>query len=581
MPGNAILCLHAREQAESAERGLVLSKRSGRSVMGVAMMVAFVLLAISVLVTSAAGPEAPRSAVAWSTAPLDTIPPVAVAGPDQTVAENTTVVLNGSASYDDVGIVSYEWSYVDAFGGDVNITGEVVTCVFNWTGVYTVQLTVTDGAGLTGNSSLNVTVVPDMPPVAVAGQDQLVDVGEPVTFNASLTQDDFDPVSALNFTWDFTYEGNPVVLYGMTATYTFSAGGIYNVLLTVRDSAGLTGTDEVVITVNAPPVANAGPDQNVNLGEVVTFNGSQSTDDLDTIATLNFTWSFTYLGLPQNLWGVSPSFLFETPSSFVVTLTVSDSNGLTSTAQMIVNVNGPPIANAGPDQSVAVNTTVTFDGSQSMDDGGSAGLNYTWNITVGQSTVSLFGMHPTYVFQSAGTYVVTLTVMDGGGLTSTDTVNITVAPANTPPVASAGSDQVVDSGAVVVFNGVGSTDDGGVENLTFEWMFVYDGITEVLHGPQPTFAFDTPGTYTVTLLVTDSGGLTSTSSMNVTVNEKSESLVSQYWLSLMVIAIAAVALAALLIMKRRGMGGSEAETEEQAEEERVRKVELPPDQDEL
>jgi PKD repeat protein len=139
----------------------------------------------------------------------------------------------------------------------------------------------------------------------------------------------------------------------------------------------------------------------------------------------------------------------------------------------------------------------------------------------------------------------------------------------------------VNSGAVVVFNGAGSTDDGGVENLTFEWMFVYDGITEVLHGPQPTFAFDTPGTYTVTLLVTDSGGLTSTSSMNVTVNEKSESLVSQYWLSLMVIAIAAVALAALLIMKRRGMGGSEAETEEQAEEERVRKVELPPDQDEL
>ncbi len=564
-----------------AKRGLVMSSGFGRLVTGIAITVAFTLMIICVLAAAGGKPGTLPEVKAYSAVPLDIIPPVAVAGPNQTVVENTTVVLNGSGSYDDVGIVSYEWSYVDAFGGVVNLTGEVVTCTFNWTGAYTVQLTVTDGAGLTGNASLVVTVVPDIPPTADAGPDQLVNMGTSVTFNASLSQDYTDPLSALNFTWNFTYEGNPVVLYGVTPGFTFSAGGVYDVRLTVRDTAGLTGNDTVIITVNAPPVANAGPSQNVNLGMAVTFNGSLSTDDFDTLAALNFTWSFTYMAEPYDLWGVSPSFQFQVPSSFVVTLTVRDSNGLTSTDQMVVNVNGPPIANAGSDQSVVANTTVSFDGSQSMDDGGYAALNYTWNITVGQSIVSLYGIHPTYVFQSAGTYIVTLTVRDSGGLTSTATINVTVAPANTPPVSNAGSDQVVEAGSMVILDGSGSTDDGGAANLTFEWEFIYDGKTETLYGPQPTFVFDIPGTYTVTLLVTDSGGLTSASSMNVTVKEKPEGLASQYWWSLAVIAAAAVALVALLIMRRRGMRGSDAETEEQVEGEPREKVELPPDEDEL
>lgn len=45
--------------------------------------------------------------------PADTTPPLANAGPDQTVDEDTPVTFDGSGSTDDVGIVNYTWTFVN------------------------------------------------------------------------------------------------------------------------------------------------------------------------------------------------------------------------------------------------------------------------------------------------------------------------------------------------------------------------------------------------------------------------------------------------------------------------------------
>ena len=90
-------------------------------------------------------------------------------------------------------------------------------------------------------------------------------------------------------------------------------------------------------------------------------------------------------------------------------------------------VNNPPVANAGADKSVLMGNAVSFDGSGSTDDG--TIVSYQWDFSDG-STAS--GVHVTHSYVAAGTYTVTLTVTDNGGLTGTDTAVVTVTDPNAP-----------------------------------------------------------------------------------------------------------------------------------------------------
>jgi uncharacterized membrane protein len=97
-------------------------------------------------------------------------------------------------------------------------------------------------------------------------------------------------------------------------------------------------------TVSAPasvavqdgvPVADAGEDITITVGEVAVFDGSGSFDDA---AITNYTWNFSYDDEAQFLYGSSPEFEFWTVGSYVVTLTVLDADGHASTDTVTVVV---------------------------------------------------------------------------------------------------------------------------------------------------------------------------------------------------------------------------------------------------
>src|SRR5206468_5683212 len=98
---------------------------------------------------------------------LDVTPPVAHAGPDQSVDEGAFVTLDGSASADNVGITQYSWSFID--GVPQTLYGTIVSYQFQHVGTFVVTLSVTDGANWATDSVTIVVNRDRVPPAANAG----------------------------------------------------------------------------------------------------------------------------------------------------------------------------------------------------------------------------------------------------------------------------------------------------------------------------------------------------------------------------------------------------------------------------
>lgn len=186
----------------------------------------------------------------------------------------------------------------------------------------------------------------------------------------------------------------------------------------------------ITVTVDIPnnaPVADAGFDLELTDPGTVTLDGTRSSDpDGDA---LTYAWTQIF-GAPVTLTGAdtaTPS--FEAMSgTYGFVLTVSDGRGGSDSAQVTIKVlNKAPIADAGADQTVNAPTTVTLDGSGSVDPEGDA-LSYRWIQTEGLPVV-LNGAdtaNPSFTATERGTYKFKLSVYDGGNASDTDEVTVFV-----------------------------------------------------------------------------------------------------------------------------------------------------------
>jgi parallel beta-helix repeat protein len=263
---------------------------------------------------------------------LDQTKPIADAGGDQTVAEDTPINFNGSASWDNIGIANFTWTFADVT--PTTLTGWIPfpTYTFNTPGTYTVTLNVTDGAGNWDTDTIVITVLDITKPTASAGSDRTVNEDTLMTLDGSASTDN---IAITAYTWTFV-DVTTKTLTGPKPTYTFDTPGVYTITLNVTDAAGNWATDTVVITVLdiTKPLANAGPDQTVTEDTLVTFNGSQSSDN---VAITNYTWTFVDV-TPQTLKGVNPTYNFTTLGTYTVTLTVEDEAGNSATDTVAITV---------------------------------------------------------------------------------------------------------------------------------------------------------------------------------------------------------------------------------------------------
>jgi predicted secreted protein len=280
------------------------------------------------------------------------------------------------------------------------------------------------------------------------------------------------------------------------------------------------------ITGNAAPTADAGPDQVVDEGMVITLDGAGSDPDGDP---LTYQWSQT-AGPAVTLsdpTAPQPSFVPPNAPLLGVTLTfrLTVSDGIASSID-VVNItvqNVAPTANAGLDQFVNEGTVVTLDGSGSTDLGGDP-LTYTWQ-QIGGPPVTLSDAHsmqPSFTAPFVGRDGATLTfelTVDDGAVTTVDVVNIVVQNVNTPPVANAGPDQIVDEGGVVTLDGASSYDPDS-DPLSYLWKQI-SGPPMSLSDPssmQPSFTAPLVGPNGATLtfeLTVDDGSVTNADVVNI------------------------------------------------------------------
>jgi hypothetical protein len=156
-----------------------------------------------------------------------------------------------------------------------------------------------------------------------------------------------------------------------------------------------------------------------------------------------------------------------------------------------------------------VGATVALDGTQSTDIDGNA-LTYRWSfVSVPSGSLAILAnptaVNPGFVADKAGAYTVQLVANDGRADSIPATVVISTI--NSRPVANAGPDQLVASGATVHLDGTHSTDIDG-DPLTYRWSFasVPAGSQATLAAPStvnPSFFADKPGVYQAQLIVND------------------------------------------------------------------------------
>ncbi len=285
--------------------------------------------------------------------------PTADAGPDQTVAAGKTVTLNGSNSSDPDGtIVSYRWT--QTAGPIVTLSSTTAarptfTSPNVGTGgaALTFRLTVTDNMGATASDTclVNTTWVNQPPTANVGASTVSVSEGASVRLDGSGSTDPDDGIAS--YKWAKTAGPAVTLVNASTAYATFTApqvgvdGTSFTFQLTVTDKGGLKSTAQKIVNVtnvNAAPKANAGPDQSVSEGAVVTLDGSNSSDPDDGIAS----YSWTQTGGPGASFLTSTKnavAAFEAPevgtagASLTFRLAVTDCGGLQSSDTCVVSVN--------------------------------------------------------------------------------------------------------------------------------------------------------------------------------------------------------------------------------------------------
>ena len=328
------------------------------------------------------------------------------------------------------------------------------------------------------------------------------DQDDPSTMNFSYSAEVKSLVKHDIFRITLTDDGDHSVLDQTMELNDYHVGGIANTINTNTDQALLNIPLKVTGTFPGYPFRDI----------VVTFPYTGVSTDCRTDTYGYYSCEINTPGIYDN----SPT--DQDLSSFgVCAYMKADMNEIITKSILIVGSDDEaPVADAGSDQITDENEIIFFDGSMSSDD--MAIKTYYWSFDHNNTPVNLMGKNSFFPFTHPGTYEIILTVTDFGGNTDTDNCRITVND-TTQPIVKLPAVMTIDEGMTVLFNGSNCFDPEGGSVSEYIWSFVYEGTNVTLHGELVSYLFDIPGSYPITLDISDLRGNSATGNFIVTVKD--------------------------------------------------------------
>jgi PKD repeat protein len=186
-----------------------------------------------------------------------------------------------------------------------------------------VEDTFTVGAG-SGNQA----------PTSQAGGPYSGAAGAAISFSSAGSSDPDGTIAS--YAWAFGDGGTSTLA---NPTHNYAAAGSYTATLTVTDNQGATGSDQASVTVsgggggNISPTAVAGGAYGGQAGAAISFSSTGSNDPDGSLAS--YSWDF---GDGGSSTLANPAHIYAAAGSFTATLTVTDNQGATGSAQATVTV---------------------------------------------------------------------------------------------------------------------------------------------------------------------------------------------------------------------------------------------------
>ncbi|MCB0401508.1 MAG: gliding motility-associated C-terminal domain-containing protein [Flavobacteriales bacterium] len=339
------------------------------------------------------------------------------------------------------------------------------------------------------------------PVASFSSSDSTLCVGDCINFT------DLSTGSPVAWTWYFPGAATTTSNAQNPTNICYNTAGTYNVSLVVDDGSS---TDSLYmpnfITVNPPPTitASASPGTTICSGDMVTLTGGGG---------VSYVWS----------GGVTNGVPFSPGATTTYTVTGTDANGCTNTANITITVNTCSSVTAGINPST---TTICTGDSVVFTDASFGATGWTWDFDLTAlggatpPTANTQGPH-TVFFNNPGTYTVQQIVTDG---TNSDTTTVTITVNNcTAPTAGISMDDA--DGEICVNNCIDFSYDAGSGGIptTINWTF--EGGTPATYSsndPNEVITVcwnDTTGTFNVSITASNANGSSNTST-TVVVHEK-------------------------------------------------------------
>jgi PKD repeat protein len=263
------------------------------------------------------------------------------------------------------------------------------------------------------------------PPVCDPGGPYETTLGHVTNFDGSDSEDPDPEGEIVSYRWDF---GDGSTGTGAMTSHLYLTTGVFTVLLSTLDDCGAIGnctTTATVTRVNLPPICDAGGPYSAEIGELIQFDPSGSSDPDGTIVF--YRWQFGDGGTSTQ---VAPQHGYVLPGTYVVTLFVRDDDGASTTCTTTATVtdNDVPVCDAGGPYLAVVGAGVHFDGTGSFDPDGTI-VDYQWTFGDGATGT---GPTPVHAYAAAGDYTVELCVEDNAGGDACCTTTAHVIASGTP-----------------------------------------------------------------------------------------------------------------------------------------------------